>query len=685
MLKDTLRKLGPEFGFLTEEVSEVEQDVMNRLDRSVKLDEVDTITFGLETDDGKIVKVYVKVDQAEDFEKALAAKLGEIDDIEEVLNTLSKEYEIIDVEWPSEESGDDDDETEDGSDVLDKKVYDNAKEQATIDKQLKPKMEDLSIGEKFTMDILESHHAGTIESRFTTATQLMVYHAILELGVPELALSRNAYRAAIIKNIKNKSQELLTSPTMKNALKQFINRSIDYEAHAHKNKTAMDKEHGKVMTQQQHESQEQDQKALTEGLTQDYWDAFNDLVNYVASTPEAAAEFMKIPQMKQLITRSSGAIRANVSSQMKVKLNDFKTALTNDGKTNQAKVAASVVESYLNHSIQLQEASPAEVTDLFNTMLSLADSSKGATLATTIMGSSAWNKFFNAAKTSLSQKFTGQVRAKLNSLKQTMPQIRVQEQKNAELAHAYSYGSEKFDAGKPIEVIGEDGDYYIVKPFPIMANGHMKLKKSAVKLTGKIEVPIGGNDGKMPGGLNEGSKQQNIEKLRKDYKTAKGWVEMARSDHERREHEKTVSRIRDHAKKQYQIDLGESLESLDDQLELQESQVPEWSFEMDEESVVIQTGNLKVKLNTEEIEKLVKGITNKDAVVVKDEEDPSHKVAFSPRGSSVMVKKVGTTEGVMMKQKDVEDFLSFVATGSDETEDEEVVADSETSPLIKKE
>src|ERR1035437_10835884 len=94
MLKESLGKLGSEIAFLAED--EREQNVMNRLDRSVKLDEVDTITFGLETDDGKIVKVYVKVEQADDFEKALADKLGEIDDIEEVLNELSKEYEIID-------------------------------------------------------------------------------------------------------------------------------------------------------------------------------------------------------------------------------------------------------------------------------------------------------------------------------------------------------------------------------------------------------------------------------------------------------------------------------------------------------------------------------------------------------------------------------------------------------------
>ena len=172
MLK--LNKLGPEFGFLAEEESEVEKQVMNRLDRSVKLDEVDTITFGLETDDGKIVKVYVKVEQADDFEKALADKLGEIDDIEEVLNELSKEYEIIDVEWPTEDpTGDESENEEDGSSSLNKKVYDNPKEKTEEDRTLKPKLEGLTVGERLTISLL--NEAESIESRFTTAAQLMVY------------------------------------------------------------------------------------------------------------------------------------------------------------------------------------------------------------------------------------------------------------------------------------------------------------------------------------------------------------------------------------------------------------------------------------------------------------------------------------------------------------------------------
>ena len=334
------------------------------------------------------------------------------------------------------------------------------------------------------------------------------------------------------------------------------------------------------------------------------------------------------------MTRSSAPISSNVSSQLKTKLNDFKNSIAQANSSTQLK-AAGVAESYLNANEKLTEgASPAEIIDLFKALLTLADASKDGSTVANIMKSSSWNSFFNAAKGSLSQKFGGPARAKLNQLKAVLPKTTAapsaapvaatesremsatesremfskvlkdalteeKSLKNASLAHAYSYGAEKFDAGHPIEVIGEEGDSYIVKPFPIMANGHMKLKKTAVKLTGKINVPDGGPGGKMPGGLNE-------------------------------------------------------------------SQVPEWSFEMDGENVVIQCATLKVILNDEEVEKLVKGLSNKDAVIVRDEEDPTHKVAFSPRGSSVMVKKVGTPEGIMMKQGDVDDLFDFVSKGEDE-------------------
>ena len=677
MLK-SLRKLGPEFGFLAEnEEPEIEQQVMNRLDRSVKLDEVDTITFGLETDDGKIVKVYVKVDQADDFEKALADKLGEIDDIEEVLNELSKEYEIVDVEWPSEDpTGDEDEDEEDGSSSLNKKVYDNPKENAEDDRKLKPKIEGLTVGERLTIDLNEGTDTGSLESRFTTASQLMVYHALLELGIPELALSRSAFRSAIMKNIKKKALELSGSPTMKSALKTFINRSIDYEDKAEKNK----------------EDQEQGMKEslMTEGVTQDFWNAFLQLVNYVAETPEDAKQLLANPTMKQIMTRSSASLSSNVSAQIKTKLIDFKNSLTGDIGTAQLK-AAGVVESYWRANEKLNEgATPAEITDLFKSLLGLADPSKDGAAVANVMKSSAWNSFFNAAKGSLSQKFGGTARAKLNQLKAVLPTttltnstvktatestknafinaigIKNEEKslKNASLAHDYSYGSEKFNAGHPIEVIGEDGDSYIVKPFPIMANGHMKLKKSAVKLTGKINVPDGGPGGKMPGGLNEALKKGDRVKINvKNWSKTVDQTSKGLGTITGKEGQAFVIKLDDTSREVlvYPNDLSEVKL-------ITESQVPEWSFEMDGENVIIQCATLKVILNDEEVEKLVKGLSNKDAVIVRDEEDPTHKVAFSPRGSSVMVKKVGTLEGIMMKQGDIDDLFDFVSKGEDDTE-----------------
>jgi hypothetical protein len=59
-------------------------------------------------------------------------------------------------------------------------------------------------------------------------------------------------------------------------------------------------------------------------------------------------------------------------------------------------------------------------------------------------------------------------------------------------------------------------------------------------------------------------KEDNIAKLRKDYKDAKGWVEMAKSDVERRKHQATVQKIWNHAKNQYKIDLDRKDGKLDE-------------------------------------------------------------------------------------------------------------------------
>lgn len=77
-------------------------DVSSYLNKAHELnDEVDTVTYGMELDDGSIVKVYVNANQADEFEEALSQMLGEFDDIEEVINTLAGTFDIVDVEWPT--------------------------------------------------------------------------------------------------------------------------------------------------------------------------------------------------------------------------------------------------------------------------------------------------------------------------------------------------------------------------------------------------------------------------------------------------------------------------------------------------------------------------------------------------------------------------------------------------------
>jgi len=80
-------------------------DVANYLERAHELnDEVETVLYGLETSDGKVVKVYVNAQQAEAFEAEMKKMLGMEDDIEEAINNLATKFDIVDVVWPKGES-----------------------------------------------------------------------------------------------------------------------------------------------------------------------------------------------------------------------------------------------------------------------------------------------------------------------------------------------------------------------------------------------------------------------------------------------------------------------------------------------------------------------------------------------------------------------------------------------------
>ena len=82
-------------------------NITNYLERAKELnDEIDTIPFGLETDNGDIVKVYVNAEQADKFEEAMKKLLGVEDDVEEAINRLAYDFDIVDVVWPKDKSDD---------------------------------------------------------------------------------------------------------------------------------------------------------------------------------------------------------------------------------------------------------------------------------------------------------------------------------------------------------------------------------------------------------------------------------------------------------------------------------------------------------------------------------------------------------------------------------------------------
>ena len=78
---------------------------LKSLENSERQDKRDTVTFGLDDDENGLVRVSVRGEQAEEFEKALTALLSngeddELPEIAEILYKLKDQFDIVDVEWP---------------------------------------------------------------------------------------------------------------------------------------------------------------------------------------------------------------------------------------------------------------------------------------------------------------------------------------------------------------------------------------------------------------------------------------------------------------------------------------------------------------------------------------------------------------------------------------------------------
>lgn len=143
-------------------------DVANYLERAAELnDEVDTVPFGLETDDGQIVKVYVNAEQADAFEEALKNLLGIEDDIEEAINRLASQFDIVDVVWPKgapsdEEAGAEDTELtiDDGQDDEDFSDHDEDVEASVNPENTEDEPRDMTDATYSDADSHEVSHEG---------------------------------------------------------------------------------------------------------------------------------------------------------------------------------------------------------------------------------------------------------------------------------------------------------------------------------------------------------------------------------------------------------------------------------------------------------------------------------------------------------------------------------------------
>lgn len=323
MLNSNMLKLAKELGF--DQINEeLEADITSRLDKVEKLEQIDTVTFGLETDDGKIVKVFVNEKDVAKFEKLMGDALGSTDSIEDAINKAAAEVDIVDVEWPEV---DDEEDVLDGSEALDPKVYNKANLAKEVQAGLQPKH-----GGEPSVRTNVAESAGHLGDRLVTANQQLVYQAIIDLGIPEDALSRSSYRASILLGIKETAKLLMRSPALKIAIKQLIkNRiSVDNKDTPHK------------------KDEDVSEGVLVESATTElYWSTFNALLKRLDDSQDQhiANAFLNLPKIVMLSTRSVTPLTRKISAQVKIRLQALSTALEEAAAKGKAATQPAVAES----------------------------------------------------------------------------------------------------------------------------------------------------------------------------------------------------------------------------------------------------------------------------------------------------------------------------------------------------
>lgn len=220
------------------------EDIMQHIDRAEEdEDAVETITFGLETDNDEIVKVYVAVADADEFEKELAKLLGTEDTIEDALNELADKFDIVDVVWPEEDEEEADEQFGDDEDLkVDFDSSDEDNENADEDEAEDKLSTELKKDDRKDMKKEGSHplfrsilgesaeHSAALgdnalnqlHDEAATRYQQLVIEVLAGLGVPGNVLSLK--RAIFKRNLRDVGQELMHNSHLRIWMKKLADR-----------------------------------------------------------------------------------------------------------------------------------------------------------------------------------------------------------------------------------------------------------------------------------------------------------------------------------------------------------------------------------------------------------------------------------------------------------------------------
>lgn len=171
-------------------------DIYGQIDLKAKAEEYDCVTYGIEDENGKVIKVYIEQDQAEAFEEALAKCLSDELDVADTLNNLVKEFNIVDVIWPNEKRNDEDltdllEPTKDGSESLNPNVNYAG---------VSIKKEHLSLGKSFLKNLMEKQDEPEVTPEIQEPVDnkvvvnnlsSLILWTLLEIGLPQKVVDDN--------------------------------------------------------------------------------------------------------------------------------------------------------------------------------------------------------------------------------------------------------------------------------------------------------------------------------------------------------------------------------------------------------------------------------------------------------------------------------------------------------------